>query len=278
MMSRPPSSVDLADDGGDLRRARRRDRPDIVPCVPRLPAQKALCQRPGSLHRRALGTASRLHVARARRSEGPRSRCPGHALAQRSASSRYDCSRSTKLLLAEMQQRRSSVEQDHRVVRVGHVDLRHALAERLALLDRVDHARRQRGPRAVGSRRRRFRRPRRARSRDRLAGQSPSMIGRSNSAYCGPNSSISVPSRRHEVQLASQAAEPDRPPLGHERLRRSTGSTRRSATSATHGDSSSSARDRARFARQDVCALADRRRAPGPRRSTAGRCRGRRSG
>ena len=112
MISRPPLVEHLADDGRHLRRAEIE--PDQVPLfschdVLRLRFRAPIARfgtvaarrrlRPGNRRRRGRAVlprrAGRPDVARARRSAGPRSRCPAPAPAAPAPGPRYDCSRST---------------------------------------------------------------------------------------------------------------------------------------------------------------------------------------
>ena len=186
----------LADDRRDLRRAHIQTDEVSFPACHVSPSE-SLASR-WQLHRRAVGTASRLHVDALLEAKI-------HVvdvrdtLAERLGDLQVRLEPLAKAILAEVQQRRIVVEQDDGIVRVGDVDLRHAASSQLRLpLNRVDHPRGQFGARAVDAaasdvadRERDMRwTPRAA-----VGGKRPSTIGRSNSAYCGPNSSITVPSR-----------------------------------------------------------------------------------
>ena len=153
MMSRPPSSVDLADDGGDLRRADvepdqvsflacHRFPRSAVACVAaraRRPPSRPLLRCTAGLHVHPLVEAQ-IHVVDVR-----------HPLAQRRREIQVRLQPLEEPVLAEVQQRRVVLEQHHRVVRVADVDLRHAgCAMSLARRER----RRSRAPPARRGRRR----------------------------------------------------------------------------------------------------------------------------
>ena len=152
------------------------------------------------------------------------------------------------------------VEHHDRVVRVADVDLRDAARSGL------------RGASASMTRAR----PRRARVVDRGAVRAggptrPSMIGRSNSAYCGPNSSITIrPRVDQDTAVPPRRRQADRraPTRHFDRRRQTRRSARRRPTASEQPRADSRSRSAVR-----MLARAGRRAAPRPRRSTAARCR-----
>ena len=189
--------------------------------------------------RRAAPAARR----RARRTADPRSRCPARA---RAASAR---ARGTTAAARRTGPRRGAAAPHRR--RAGPRRRARRVTSicdsRCAMSVARRRARRSPAPPARRGRRRSTGAPAARRRATR-----PSMIGRSNSAYCGPNSSMTVPCAIDQIELLPEPAEP----IGRRSDTNTSivdGSTRRSATSATQGDSSSRrAIRRRRSARQDA--------------------------
>ena len=167
---------------------------------------------------------------------GTRSRSAG-------ATSTYDCSRSRNWSSPTMQQRRVALEQHHRVVRIAR---RRSATGGWARSGRAASASMTRAARSA-------RRSSMAGSPDDGARTRPSMIGRSNSAYCGPYSSMSDAAAIDQVQLSLQPARARSACRSDTNTSTVDGSdAARAPTSATHGESSSRCRYAGKVRGQDV--------------------------
>ena len=266
---------DLADDGRHLRRPEVE--PDQVPlfsshdslhatAVSPAPALRAGPRRSGI--DRVAGAAARraatADVDALAEAHDPRNRCPAPAPEAPPAGRRT--SRAARRTASRRGARRPGRRRESRARRARwpDVDLRHPPREVGPRAQLGHQPRDQLAPRAVDLRRRRHA----------ASAISPSMIGRSQSAYRGPYSSMTVPAASTETGSSPARAMP----IGT-RSRISTsivpGSRRRSVASATQAEANSRARQLLEVGRQQALRRSSRRAGRRPRRRARAGCRAR---